>query len=208
MPENLLQKFLVHESPQTTQVYYEPSRVQVKRAFLDAMEQGKGYTEANFAPFAMLGKRFCPRIRGLSKQRIYHADPERDYGALRRMLERRDRRLRLDWAEEQWNRIGQFFCSMATGHSTASVAMKRLVAFGAGNHLYRAVRELDRGYKTLFILDFLSRPALRHRVRRGLLKSEELHALARSRLLSSTLEPLVTRVRAQDLPAGEASALR
>ena len=62
--------------------------MQVKRAFLDAMEQGKGYTEANFAAFAMLGKRFCPRIRGLSKQRIYYADPERDYGALRRMLER------------------------------------------------------------------------------------------------------------------------
>jgi integrase/recombinase XerD len=26
MPENLLQRFLGHESPQTTQIYYEPSR--------------------------------------------------------------------------------------------------------------------------------------------------------------------------------------
>ncbi len=38
MPENLLQKFLGHENPQTTQVYYEPSRTQVKRAFREAME--------------------------------------------------------------------------------------------------------------------------------------------------------------------------
>mgnify|MGYP006420971395 FL=1 len=38
MPENLLQKFLGHENPQTTQVYYEPSRTQVKQAFEDAME--------------------------------------------------------------------------------------------------------------------------------------------------------------------------
>lgn len=40
MPENLLQKFLGHESPQTTQLYYEPSRRQVKRAFHEAMEPG------------------------------------------------------------------------------------------------------------------------------------------------------------------------
>ncbi|MEE8250767.1 MAG: Tn3 family transposase [Gemmatimonadales bacterium] len=139
-----------------------------------------GYTEANFAAFALLGKRFCPRIRGLSKQRIYRIDQTRDYGPLQSMLSRRDRQIHLDWIEEEWDRIGQFFCSMATGHTTASVAMKRLVAFGSGNHFYRAVRDLGRVFKTEFVLDYLTRPALRRRVRQGLLKSEELHALARS----------------------------
>jgi len=38
MPENLLQTFLGHENPQTTQVYYETSHTQVKQAFEDAME--------------------------------------------------------------------------------------------------------------------------------------------------------------------------
>ncbi len=38
MPENLLQKFLGHEHPASTQVYYEPARTQVKRAFQDAMD--------------------------------------------------------------------------------------------------------------------------------------------------------------------------
>ena len=40
MPENLLQKFLGHENPQTTQVYYQVSRPQVKRAFREAMGHG------------------------------------------------------------------------------------------------------------------------------------------------------------------------
>ena len=40
MPENLLQEFLGHENPQTTQVYYRVSRPQVKRAFREAMGQG------------------------------------------------------------------------------------------------------------------------------------------------------------------------
>ncbi len=43
-----------------------------------------------------------------------------------------------------------------------------------------AVRNLGRVFKTEFVLDYLTRPALRRQVRQGLLKSEELHALARS----------------------------
>ncbi len=39
MPENLLQRFLGHEHPATKQVYYEPARTQVKRAFQDAMSR-------------------------------------------------------------------------------------------------------------------------------------------------------------------------
>jgi len=50
-----------------------------------------GYTEINFAAFAMLGRRFCPRIRGAHHQRIYRIDPNRDYGALKSLVGRADR---------------------------------------------------------------------------------------------------------------------
>jgi TnpA family transposase len=50
---------------------------------------------------------------------------------------------------------------------------------GPRNHIYRAVRELGRVYKTLFFLEYLTDPALRWRVRCGPLKGEQLHALAR-----------------------------
>ena len=49
----------------------------------------------------MLGLRFAPRIRGLRRQRLYHADSQRDYGPLAEMLRARDRLLRLDWITEQ-----------------------------------------------------------------------------------------------------------
>jgi TnpA family transposase len=138
-----------------------------------------GYVELNFAAFPMFGKRFCPRIRGLHRQWIYRIDPQKDYGPLTPIVSPQKRTLHLDWITAHWDRMGQFFASFAAGHTTASVALKRLLACGPRNHFYRAVRELGRVYKTLFILDYLTDPALRRRVRRGLLKGEQLHALAR-----------------------------
>ena len=88
-------------------------------------------------------------------------------------------RVHLDWITEHWDRIGQFFAAFASGQTTASVALKRLVGHGPKNRFYRATRELGRVFKTEFILDYLSQPALRTRIRRGLLKGEQLHALAR-----------------------------
>ena len=59
------------------------------------------------------------------------------------------------------------------------MALKRLVGFSAKNRFYRANRDLGRIFKTEFILQYLSEPELRRRIRRGLLKVEQLHALAR-----------------------------
>jgi TnpA family transposase len=146
---------------------YHESDLEIGEHYTDT----HGYSEIQFAAFAAFGKRFCPRIRGLHKQRVYRASDDRAlYGPLWPMLEPRDRRLRLDWVAEEWDRIGRFFCSLARGHTTASVAMKRVVAFGGANHFYWAVREMGRVFKTEFVLDYVARPGLRRRVRRGLLK--------------------------------------
>jgi TnpA family transposase len=138
-----------------------------------------GYIELNFAAFPMFGKRFCPRIRGLHRQWMYRIDPQKAYGPLTPLVSQKKRTLHLDWITAHWDRMGQFFASFAAGQTTASVALKRLLACGPRNHFYRAVRELGRVFKTIFILDYLTDPALRRRVRRGLLKGEQLHALAR-----------------------------
>jgi TnpA family transposase len=75
--------------------------------------------------------------------------------------------------------MGQFYASLESGHTTASVALKRLASCTAMNRFYRANRDLGRVFKTEFLLSALSEPQLRSRIRRGLLKVEQLHALAR-----------------------------
>lgn len=126
----------------------------------------------------MLGRRFSPRIRGVQQQRIYRI-ADRDYGAIAPLLKRKDRLIHLDWIGSQWDRMGQFYASLECGHVTASTALKRLVGYSGKNHFYRANRELGRVLKTEHILRFMSDPLMRQQMRRGLLKSEEMHALAR-----------------------------
>jgi TnpA family transposase len=57
---------------------YNESELEIEEPYTDT----HGYTEINFAAFAMLGLRFCPRIRGVQHQRIYRIDPNYDYGSL------------------------------------------------------------------------------------------------------------------------------
>jgi TnpA family transposase len=138
-----------------------------------------GYIEVNFTAFNLLGKRFYPRIRGLQHQRIYRIGPERDYGMLTALVDRADSTIDTAFIAEHWDRMGQFYASLEQGHTTASVALKRLAGFTTKNRFYRANRDLGRIFKTEFILKYMSEPQLRRRIRRGLLKVDQLHALAR-----------------------------
>lgn len=138
-----------------------------------------GYTENNFAAFAMLARLFATRIRGLHKQRIYRIDRDMDYGALAPLVCRSDRTIHMDWIEDQWDRMGHFYASLESGHVTASTAMKRLNGFSGKNHFFKANRELGRIFKTEHILRYMSDKTLRQKIRRGLLKGEQIHSLAR-----------------------------
>ena len=156
-------------------LFYNESDLELEEHYTDT----HGYTEINFAAFAMLGRRFCPRIRGLEKQRLYRLDAKRDYGPLAGLVGRADRTIDPQVIAEQWDRMGQFYASLESGHTTASVALKRLASCTAKNRFYRANRDLGRIFKTEFLLSYLSEPPLRSRIRKGLLKVEQLHALAR-----------------------------
>jgi TnpA family transposase len=53
------------------------------------------------------------------------------------------------------------------------------MVFSGKNHFYRVNREFGRLIRTEYTLNFMSDPNMRKRNRRGLLKGEQIHALAR-----------------------------
>ena len=96
------------------------------------------------------------------------------------VLRRGPRSVNFRLIAEQWERIGQFYAAFPAGHATASAALQRLNRFQASNRFYAANRELGRALETEFLLQYMSEPQLRAKVRRGLLKGEQHHALARA----------------------------
>ena len=104
----------------------------------------------------------------------------RNHGVLEPVVQRGRRAVNFRLIGEQWDRIGQFYAAFPAGHATASAVLQRLNRFQASNRFYAANRELGRALKTEFMLQYMSEPQLRAKVRRGLLKVEQLHALARA----------------------------
>lgn len=127
----------------------------------------------------MLGKKFSPRIKNIKSQWLYKIDTTREYGSLHRLLKGAKHTIKMQCIVDQWDRMRQFYASLAAGHVTASTALKRLSAFTEKNAFYRANVELGRVFKTEHILYWMSDPAKRKRARRGLLKVEQIHQLAR-----------------------------
>lgn len=127
---------------------YNESDLAIEEHYTDT----HGYTEINFAAFALLGRTFSPRIRGVQHQKIYRIDEKKDYASLKPLLSSSDHKIHIEWITGQWDRMGQFYASIERGHATASVALKRLVSFNNKNHFYRANRELGRIIKTENIL--------------------------------------------------------
>ncbi len=58
--------------------------------------------------------------------------------ALAPLVNRKDRIIKMDWIVDQWDHMGQFYATLKTGHTTASVALKRLNSMSKSNQFYRA----------------------------------------------------------------------
>ena len=70
--------------------------------------------------------------------------------------------------------------SIRAGTVAPSVLLRRLAAYPRRERLARALREIGCLERTLFILDWISDPALRRRSNAGLDKGEARNALARA----------------------------
>jgi TnpA family transposase len=138
-----------------------------------------GYDELNCTAFAMLGKKFSPRIRNIKSQVLYKINAERDYGSLNALVKGAKHTSKMKVIVEHWDRMAQFYASLKAGHVTASTALKRLNGFTEKNHFYKANMELGRIFKTEHILYWMADPHQRKRTRKGLLKVEQIHQLAR-----------------------------
>lgn len=142
----------------------------------EIMADTHGYSDVVFGLFALLGYKFSPRLADLPDQRFWRLDREADYGALND-LSRHALNERLIAAH--WEDMLRLAGSLKLSKVGATSVMRTLQRGGSLSGLGRAVAELGRIEKTLYLLNYVHDEAYRGRILRQLNRGEQRHSVAR-----------------------------
>ena len=143
----------------------------------EIMADTHGFSEVVFGLFSLLGFRFSPRLADLPDQRFWRLQKEADYGAIQE-LSRHVVNARL--IAEHWEDMLRLAGSLKLGKVKATAVMRTLQRSGSLSGLGRAVAELGRVEKTLYLLAYVQDEAYRRRILVQLNRGEGRHALARA----------------------------
>ena len=136
-----------------------------------------GSSDHVFALFALIGKRFAPRLRNI-KDRKFHTFEKADaYPALANHI---GAPINTALILEHWDDLLRLAASIMTRTVAPSAILKRLSASSKSSDLAKALREVGRIERTLFMIEWYSSPALRRRCQAGLNKGEAAHKLKRA----------------------------
>jgi TnpA family transposase len=127
--------------------------------------------------FALIGKRFAPRLRNF-KDRKFHTFEKGDaYPALSNHI---GVPINTTLILDHWDDLLHLAVSITTRSVVPSTILKKLSASPKESQLARALRELGRIERSLFMIEWYSSPALRRRCQAGLNKGEAAHKLKRA----------------------------
>ena len=136
-----------------------------------------GATETVFAMFHLFGYRLIPRIRNLGNRRLFVINPDAAYAPLSPLI---GGTIDMGRIETHWDEVLRLTASIGAGLVPPSVILKKIAAAPRQNGLSRALREIGRIERSIFICDWLLEPKLRRRSHAILNKGESRHALARA----------------------------
>ncbi|PEA26935.1 hypothetical protein CN923_04365 [Bacillus cereus] len=136
-----------------------------------------GYTDQVFGLTHLLGYRFAPRLRDILDSKLYTFEKPEQYPDMEKLLRGR---IHKKVIQENYDDVLRLAHSVREGTASASLIMGKIGSYSRQNSLAKAIREMGRVEKTLFILDYISSETLRRRIQKGLNKGEAMNALARA----------------------------
>ena len=138
-----------------------------------------GFTEVVFAVTHLLGFTFAPRLKKLSKHRLYSFEKRKVYENQNFQILPKayiDTKL----IEENWDDILRFVATIKLKRTSASQLFKRLNSYSNQHPLYQALKEFGKIIKTLFILRYVDDPELRQSIEKQLNKIEHAQRFAKA----------------------------
>lgn len=143
----------------------------------EIMTDTAGYTDTIFGIFHLLGLQFSPRIADIGGARFWRVERKADYGLLDELA---SNRINMKLIIEHWDDLLRLAGSLKLGVVRAAGITRVLQTNDRPTRLARAVQELGRLVKSLYLLRFIDDESYRRRILVQLNRGEGRHQLART----------------------------
>ncbi|WP_106314979.1 Tn3 family transposase [Legionella pneumophila] len=143
----------------------------------EIMTDTAGASEIIFALFWLLGYQFSPRLADVGGARFWRIDSKADYGVLNDISNHKIIEASI---RKHWEDILRVAVSLKLGHVSASDLIRSLFRKNRPSGLAKAIMNLGRIIKTLYLLNYIDSEEYRRHILIQLNKGESRHSLART----------------------------
>jgi TnpA family transposase len=138
------------------------TEMEVERQYVDS----HGQSEVAFAFCRLLGFELMPRIKAIHSQRLYRPEADQSFPNLDLVVASRS----IDWEliEQQLDAMVKHVVALKRGMADAESLLRRFTRNNPPHPAYKALAELGKAIKTLFLCRYLASEELRREVNEGL----------------------------------------
>ena len=164
-----------------------------------------GYSETIFGICYLLDVQFTPRIKRYHEQLLYtFKDRTRKFYENQeyKILPSQNSYINEKIIVDQWEQILKLLCTIKLKESLPSNILKRLSSYSKFNPLYKAIKEMGRIYKTIFLLKYYDEVLLRQNIEKQLNRVELSHFFAKAVFFGNNQELKYATKEEQEIAVG------
>ena len=138
------------------------TEMEVDRQYVDS----HGQSTIAFAFCRLLGFELMPRLKAINKQKLHRPETGQTFSNLEKIMASKPINLRL--VEEQLDVIVKHAVALKLGMTDAESLLRRFTKKNTQHPAYKALAELGKGIKTIFLCRYLASEELRREINAGL----------------------------------------
>lgn len=142
----------------------------------EVMIDTAGTSDIIFALFWLLGYQLSPRLADIGSTKLWRVDTKADYGVLNDITKSK---VTLKYIMKHWDDVLRISASLKLGHIRAAELIKSLFTNNRPSSLAKALINIGRSRKTIYMLRFIDDEEYRRHILTQLNKGESRHSVFR-----------------------------